>query len=283
MVKISLILATLGPVNKLERFFVALGRSTFDDIEVIIADQNDDDRVINIVRPYININNIKILKTAKGLSRARNRAVKDAIGEILAFPDDDCWYPKYMLSKVLDNFKKNECDIFTFKACDDSMKNIAPFDTGEGYCDKISIFKRVCSISLFMKKHVYDLLGGFDEELGLGSGTPWSSGEDYELPIRAIEQGYKVYYNSDVYAHHEVQEIISSAAVARRGISYSPAIGRIWKMYSYPLSYVLYMLIRPIGGALINFFRLDFTKSIFYICVLLGRLKGYLFSNHREL
>ena len=40
-----------------------------------------------------------------GLSRARNVGLKAVTGEIIAFPDDDCWYPDGLLQKVVAEFR----------------------------------------------------------------------------------------------------------------------------------------------------------------------------------
>jgi glycosyltransferase involved in cell wall biosynthesis len=43
----------------------------------------------------------------KSLSMARNAGLDHATGQIIAFPDDDCWYPSNLLDKVDGWFKKN--------------------------------------------------------------------------------------------------------------------------------------------------------------------------------
>ena len=38
-------------------------------------------------------------------------------------------------------------------------------------------------------------VGGFDEELGLGSGTPWHSGEEIDYLVRALATGAHLEYD----------------------------------------------------------------------------------------
>ena len=43
---------------------------------------------------------IRHLRSERGLSRASNIGLRVARGDIIAIPDDDCWYPKDLLATV---------------------------------------------------------------------------------------------------------------------------------------------------------------------------------------
>src|SRR5271166_4064415 len=88
---ISLVVVTLNRVSELERLFASLDKQSYKDFEVILVDQNPD-------------LDIRHLRSGRGLSRGRNVGLPFAKGDIICFPDDDCWYPEDLLETVKEWF-----------------------------------------------------------------------------------------------------------------------------------------------------------------------------------
>src|SRR5271166_2242893 len=101
---LSLIIATLGRVTELDRLLASLDRQTYKDFEVIVVDQNLDDRLLPLLREHKRLS-IHRLRSSAGLSRARNAGMRAAKGDIFCFPDDDCWYPDQLLAIVSEWFE----------------------------------------------------------------------------------------------------------------------------------------------------------------------------------
>ena len=101
---ISLVVATRNRVTELERLLDSLEAQAYRDFEVIVIDQNADDRLLAILGKHSQLT-IHHLRSAPGLSRARNVGLEVARGEIISFPDDDCWYPPQLLAEVIDWFQ----------------------------------------------------------------------------------------------------------------------------------------------------------------------------------
>src|SRR5579864_3540599 len=91
-IKFSLILATVGRLDEVARFLQHLGRQTYRDFELIIVDQNSDDVLERLIRQYQGCFPVLHLRSEPGLSRARNVGLQHFSGDVVAFPDDDCWY-----------------------------------------------------------------------------------------------------------------------------------------------------------------------------------------------
>ena len=69
---------------------------------MIVVDQNEDERVAEIVRgrgPELVHE-----RSQPGLSRARNAGLAHVEAELVAFPDDDCVYPPGLLERVAERF-----------------------------------------------------------------------------------------------------------------------------------------------------------------------------------
>ena len=99
--KISLILATKDRVKEIERFMQSLTHQGNGGLELIVVDQNADDRLESILENSKLSFPIIHLRSEVGLSRARNVGMAFATGDTIAFPDDDCWYPAGLLARVV--------------------------------------------------------------------------------------------------------------------------------------------------------------------------------------
>ena len=66
----------------------------------------------------------QIEMSVKGLSRARNRGLEQASGEIVVLSDDDCWYPANAFEIIVNAFKKRQCAKIVLSQIFDPEKNI---------------------------------------------------------------------------------------------------------------------------------------------------------------
>jgi glycosyltransferase involved in cell wall biosynthesis len=105
---ISLIVATLGRSTEMERFLEHADKQSYCKFEVIVVeDQNSDGRLEDIIKRYESRMAIIHLRCSPGLSKARNAGIRVSSGEIIAFPDDDCWYSPSLLESIVTLFGKN--------------------------------------------------------------------------------------------------------------------------------------------------------------------------------
>ncbi len=90
---------------ELERFMVHLSRQDYRNFELILIDQNQDDQVSKIILPYRqDFQIIYIHSQICGASFARNLGLSKATGDIILFPDDDCWFPPELLTSNFTSF-----------------------------------------------------------------------------------------------------------------------------------------------------------------------------------
>lgn len=124
-INISLVVATLGRTVELEKLFRSLSAQDRLDFEVILVDQNPDKRLQDLTEngwPF-EVNWIR-KPDIRGLSRARNIGWRVARGELIIFPDDDCWYPPWLLSRGVDLVSAKQADILTGRASDEQGRDI---------------------------------------------------------------------------------------------------------------------------------------------------------------
>ncbi|MEQ5095643.1 glycosyltransferase family 2 protein [Proteus terrae] len=275
--KFSLILATYNPDLKLlSRLLESLSKQTIKNFELIIVEQTTPPIAKNIIENFHQDFDILFLTSKKGLSRSRNLGSTHANGQFLLFPDDDCWYDDnffYTLTKHIDA-EKNE--ILTFRAANNTDINIAKFDTTAGFCNKFNIWRRVSSISLCIEKATFDLLSGFDENLGLGSGTLTSACEDIELPLRAIFNKINVKYDPTIVARHDIPIKREPKLVIDRAKNHMFSVGYLYKKYNYPIAFVIFSILKNITALFLYSIRLNITMVKYHYYTAIGKIKGYL-------
>jgi glycosyltransferase involved in cell wall biosynthesis len=266
----DLIVATVDRVQQLERLFASLDGQTHERFRVLLVDQNDDDRLDQLLRSNSSLD-VQRLRSARGLSRARNVALSRIDADIVAFPDDDCTYPPDLLERVARRFAEDaSLDGLTGRAVDDGGHSSSSWERAAARLTRDNLWNRAISFTIFLRSSVLETVGPFDEQLGLGSGTPCSSGEEIEYLVRAVDHGGRIEYDPQLMVPHD--EKGSPHAVGGRD---GASVGYILRKHRYPIATVGKMLIRPLGGAVLALARGDWDRAGFRVATLRGRVRGY--------
>jgi GT2 family glycosyltransferase len=258
----DLVVATLGRVDELGALLDSLERQTHRDFRVILADQNEDNRLDAVLAAHPSLE-LERLSAPVGLSRARNTALPRLRADVVAFPDDDCTFPADLLERVAGRLaQRPELDGLTGRAPDSpSWKKDAATLTRE------NLWNRAISFTIFLRRDVVEGVGVFDETLGL----PASSGEEIDYLIRALDAGARIEYDPTLVVMHPEKTRDAAAIGARDGAS----LGYILRKHRYPARIVGRMLVRPAGGAVLALLRNDRQRASFHFSTLRGRLRGY--------
>src|SRR5919112_5530681 len=106
--KVSLVTGTLGArPNQIAVLLESLAAGTHRNIEVVVVDQGEDDNGLSRLLSEPRWFPVLHLSSKPGLSRARNVGLAHITGDIVAFPDDDSWYPATLLSSVVERFRSD--------------------------------------------------------------------------------------------------------------------------------------------------------------------------------
>lgn len=274
----TLVLATLGRTEEIERFLDSLVRQQYRSVEVLVVDQNRDNRLMGILERFGKTLSLTRLHSEPGLSRARNVALAVATGDIVAFPDDDCWYPDELLIRVARFFREHpDVDGLSGRvAHQEQGPSYARFDRSAGFVTLRNVWQRVSSVSFFLRRGVITAVGGFDEQLGIGAGTPWGGGEDIDYPLRALKEGYTIHYDPSIVAMHPSPFRLGYDQASVRAFRYGAGIGRVWRKHSFPKWLVAYYLMRPLGGSVLSFLMARPSRARYYLWAFRGRVLGWL-------
>lgn len=247
--KFSLIVATYGDGHYLRRFLDSVRDNAGPSCEIIIVDQNETPH-FDIVTEYSSDLVIRLIRAAPGLSAARNIGMKEARGSLIAFPDDDCWYPPHLLSAVEARMKDSSLSGLTCRCTDEYGRLAAGSeDRSAGLVSKHNVWGRGVSATIFIRDRLVHAIGDFDEALGLGATTKFQSGEETDYLLRAIKAGFRIEYDPSLSVFHPLPTISHPQSAARKSAAYGLGMGRVLRIHEYGWLDVLRHVAKPLLGA----------------------------------
>jgi glycosyltransferase involved in cell wall biosynthesis len=251
MPQFSLVVATFGRTDEIERLFSSLTRQDTLDFEVIVVDQNPDDRLAPAIAKFQTMFQLEWLRCPPGVSRARNLGLARAAGEIIAFPDDDCWYSPGLLKNIGQWFGENPgYSIFATGAKDEKGE-----PSGNRWvqdrCDlhPVNIFRTTFCSSLFFRDSPEMRKAAFDQTIGPGVSKVFACGEDTDYVMQLMSLGLKGRFDRDWHVGHPRRDMLSSSIEANRAIGYGRGMGYVLKKHSLMYLWVVllgYDLLRAV-------------------------------------
>ena len=275
-------MATLGArSDRLTMLLDSLASGTHRDLELIVVDQSEGHSALSALLSRYQSFPILHLRSQPGLSRARNVGLAQATGILIAFPDDDSWYPETLLQSVVQRFSSapSLAGLAGRPVDAEGRSSFPRWDLRAGAIDKFNIWRRCNSNALFLSNGAVDKVGGFDESLGLGAGTPWGAAEDIDYPLRMLAAGLKLHYDPTLLVHHPRSTPAFDPASTARAESYARGMGRVLRKHAYPWWFVRYQEARPLGGALISAATGRLAKARYHHAILRGRRQGWCSEN----
>jgi len=232
MIDISLIVATLGRYEEVERLLTSLAQQTIDHrrLEVIIVDQNDSidlTPIIAIFSKHLAISHIR--STKHGVAFNRNKGLAIARGSIVAFPDDDCTYYADTLERVLDHYQQEPEWVLLLGSVYDRNTNqpvIRRWPKHAIRATPANVFFLYSSITIFSR--LRSLL--FDERLG--AGAPYGSYDDADYVFRALQYG-PVQYSPAVQVWHSDlnASLMPPAKIRAYGVGFGAFVAKHFTIY----------------------------------------------------
>jgi glycosyltransferase involved in cell wall biosynthesis len=278
---VSLVVATRWRTLELKRLLGSLLAQTYKTFEVIVADQNEDDRLAPLLQDYCERLTIKHVRSANlGHSAGSNAGLRICAGDIVGFPDDDCWYAPDLLRRVVDMFEAHP-EWRGITGCEASAENAVNkhrFDQVAGPVTRQNIWRRHISFAAFFR--TADLTGLFyDERLGIGAETIWGSGEETDFLLQFIKRGCVVQYDPSVAVYHpdwgRGPYTMAALTKARR---YGMGMGRILQTHRFPALVTLKYFARPLLGGAYTLICGKPRKAVYHWAIFLGRTTGWMVS-----
>jgi glycosyltransferase involved in cell wall biosynthesis len=273
---VSLLLCTVGRTEPLFRMLGSLVMQSFRDFEVVIVDQNPPGLIEPVLAPFAASLNIVHCTAPRGLSRARNVGLAQCRGAVLAFPDDDCWYPADLVARIVALFQAwPDIDVHSGRTLDaEGRDSLGHFLAQDAPITKQNVWSAGNSNSMFVRTSAARHVAGFDESLGVGAATKFQSGEETEFVLRLLARGAKGWFHHDLFVHHD-QVLADDAAALRRVRAYAPGFGRVLRLHGYGLTYLGRRLARTLARACLAYVQGDNATAKYKLAWAKGTASGY--------
>lgn len=273
--RFDLVVATVDRTDALAALLESLEAQAHRRFRLVVVDQNADARVSELLAAHPSLETLH-LRSERGLSRARNAALAHLTGDLVAFPDDDCAYAPDLLARVAFRFAADaSLDGLTGRSAASDGEADPSWEREPAVLRPSNLWNRVISYAIFLRLDVVRRVGAFDERLGLGSGSLWSSGEEVDYVLRAVRAGARVEYDPRLVVHHAVKRY-SSRELRAVGLRDGASVGWLLRRHGFGARTTARMLVRPLGGIGLALARRDLARAGFHASTLRGRLRGYL-------
>lgn len=262
MYKICLVVTTREEFHVIRRLFDSLNKQCREFFfEVFFVNQNKYKFDGFPFHENISLTVIEVNHSIP-LSIARNIALSHANlqgFDVVAFPDDDCWYSEDLIRDVFAYFSDNAfCNILCTNVMDPSNnKTYGGRPIGITVpIDSKNVFSYPISVGIFIRirerliKHIF-----FDETLG--AGTDIGSGEETDLIYRLIKNNEKCIYVGNIFVYHPV-------------VDSNYRLEDISKCYKYGVGFG-YLTRRMVTND-------DYIVLLYFTHIIFRTIAGYIFS-----
>jgi len=192
---------------------IAQQNASYDLFELVVINNNSTDNTEKICRDFKDkhkkLNYKYTIEKKQGLSAARNKGIRVANGELLAYIDDDAIADKNYVNNILEAFNKHP-DILAIGG-----RVIPVFPDGNepkwlskylngiiskvDYGEKIKLYKGKypSGCNMIFRKKVFDIVGTFNEDL------TWRSDDKYMF-LKIYKYKLPVLYYPGILVHHNI-------------------------------------------------------------------------------
>lgn len=233
LVKLSVVILNYNVRHFLELCLKSVQAATAHlDSEIIVVDNHSEDDSCQMVKKLFPEVILIEQKTNDGFSRGNNVGVAIAKGEYLCILNPDTVVAEDIFSRLLEfSEKKKDLGIVGCKLINGSGAFLPESKRNIPY---VSVaLKKICGRSksyyanhieneaigeveilvgafMFLKRQVYNEVGGFDEDY-------FMYGEDIDLSYRVLQSGYKNYYfGKTTVIHYKGESTLKDKTYARR-------------------------------------------------------------------
>jgi hypothetical protein len=138
-----------------------------------------------------------------------------------------------------------------------------------------NVWRSVTSCGLFVRRAAHERIGGFDEQLGLGAGTPWGSGEETDYVLQALRERLLIFYEPSLRVFHPRKAAPLCRATLTRSWLYGKGAGYVLRKHGYGTASALYFGALPVASAAKAVLQAEPGRAIDRLVTSTARLIGW--------
>ena len=224
-IAVSVVVATYNRARLLPGVFGALASQQAPpslDWEIVVVDNNSSDATPDVVASLARTSRVPVrpaFEAAPGLSNARNRGVREARGEILAFTDDDVLPAPDWIAQIVAAIERWDAhgvggrilplwEVPPPAWIEENarfLRRLSVMDFDEGRLLALPLERRpqVWGANMAFRRELLDRVGGFDARLGV-TGSRLFRSEESDLIERALGLGLRIAYDPAPTVYHRI-------------------------------------------------------------------------------
>lgn len=237
---VSVIIPTLNSEKIIGECLESVKEQAYPEIEIIVVDGHSCDNTVRIAKNHNAAVFIYGPKQSKpfekvfGAPYQRNYGVSKASGKYVYYVDSDMRLTPEVIEECVDKIEQENADAVI----------VPEFSYGEGFWAQCRVLEKACyyqddlvDAARFIRKEVWDKLGGLDASLG--------GGDDWDFQQRLNKGGFKTSRSKSYVRHYEGR--LSLWKQVRKKFTYGKTVDRYFmKHRRQPLMLIKqYSLLRP--------------------------------------
>lgn len=274
--RLAVVVPTVGRTDELGRLLASLRGQLRPGDELVLVDQNPDDRLDPVLVPFTELAPRRVKAARRGASHARNAGLRETTAELVWFPDDDCWVPPGLLDRMRAVMAAEpDIDLLSGRVEDGQGAPAMgrwparPLEARRG-----TIWRVAIEFTVLHRRRVFEGIGGFREDVGVGAGTPWGAGEGQELLLRALAAGFRVAYRPELVFFHPDKFRPDDAESLAKAASYACGVGFVMGCHGYGWAAIAPHLLKPAAGVVLSALRARPGRIRYYAGQALNRWRG---------
>jgi cellulose synthase/poly-beta-1,6-N-acetylglucosamine synthase-like glycosyltransferase len=276
---LSLVVSTVGRAGTFTRLLNSLETvPTAGRLEVVVVDQSPDQSCAAVARsrPWA----VPIITTTspRGASIGRNAGLALASAPVVAFPDDDAYFPARTLAAVLARFAAEPelAGLCGQQQTADGRPSMLRWQAQAGPVTARNFLHTSIMSTMFFRRRWLDQIGGFDDAMGVGAPGWYHAGEESDLVLRVVEAGGRVLYDPSLIVWQDEPRDVPDEAFVRKMLEYGCGQGHLWRKRSLSRSLLAWYLGRKVVAAAVRTARGQRTLARADIAWARGNVAGFL-------
>ena len=275
--ELAIVVSTIGRQAEFRRLLVSIDESPVASmIEMVVVDQSDDQRCAAVLDERNWAMTVRATKSDRGASLGRNTGLRLTTAPVVAFPDDDAWYPAGTLAGLIERFAADPslAALCGRQVTADGRPSMLRWQDQAGPVTARNFLRTSIMSTMFFRRTWLDRAGEFDENMGVGSPSWYGACEESDLLLRVIECGGHVPYDPELLVYQEEPRDHPDDRFVMKMLSYGCGQGHLWRKRDLSRTQLGYYCSRKLAAAAIRGMRGQRTLAKADLAWLRGNIAG---------